>query len=100
MNEQQFLGITRRVMSDDRVLPVEISIKEAWLLISGLQLATRHPEISEHMRNALTDIARQFQGAITDLHPEAQAPLEMGWNSAHDVQPAPIWTKNSRRHKQ
>lgn len=99
MNEQQFVQLAAQVLSDDRTLPVEIRIKEAWLLVSGLQLATRHPDISTHMRQALIDIARQFQSAIAEVHPEAQQALEMGWDQTKDVKPAPSWTKNSRRHK-
>lgn len=78
LDEQQFIEITSRIMSDETRLPVSISIMQAWLLVSALQLATRHPGISPYLRDALTDIARQFQGAIVAIYPEAQEPLEMG----------------------
>lgn len=84
MDEQQFMEITSRVMSDQTRLPVSISIMQAWLLVSGLQLATRHPGISSYMRDELTRMARQFQGAIEVIHPEAHEPLEMGWNPELD----------------
>ncbi len=84
LDEQRFMEITRRVMSDETPLVTHILIKEAWLLVSALQLATRHPGISPYLRDALIDIARQFQGAIVAIHPEAEEPLNMGWDPQHD----------------
>lgn len=97
MNEEKFMQVVAQVMRDDRVLPVNIHIREAWLLVSGLQLATRHPDMPERTRQALVEITHQFEGAIIELHPEAKIALEMGWDHAHDAKPAPSWTKNSRR---
>jgi hypothetical protein len=85
MDQNRYMDIVSRVMSDEQPLPVVINIKEAWLLVSGLQLATRHPEISEAMRAALTNIARQFQEAIEQAHPEAGECLEFGWDPDKDV---------------
>lgn len=84
IDERKFMEITARVMSDKTPLPVVISIMQSWLLVSGLQLATRHPSLSPYMKDHLTEIARQFQDAIVAVHPEAKEPLEMGWNAEND----------------
>lgn len=85
IDEERYVEITAKVMTDDTLLPVSIHIKEAWMLIGGLQLATRHPGLSPVMRAALENIARQFQLSIVDLHPEAKPLLDMGWDERFDV---------------
>jgi hypothetical protein len=79
MNRQTFEASARAAMSDETVLPVEIDIQSAWFLVSGLQLAIRHPDISDEQRAVLVSIGRTFQGAIEALHPEAHEALELGW---------------------
>lgn len=86
MNDQQFIDATAKVMSDKTPLSLTIQIRDAWLLVSGLQLATRHPMVTEPMKGLLETIARQFQGVIVKAHPEAQPLLEMGWDSEYDVE--------------
>lgn len=86
MNEQQFLQTTAKVMTDKTPLSLTIRIQDAWLLVSGLQLATRHPGVTDQMKELLEAIARQFQGAIVQAHPEAHPLLEMGWDSTYDME--------------
>lgn len=85
MDEKKHWEVTERVMLDKTPLTVDIDIQSAWMLVSALQLTTRHPEISDVMKGILTKIARQFQGRIVETHPEAEELLEMGWNEAYDV---------------
>ena len=85
MSEQQYLAVVGKIMQDETPIMPIIKIKEAWLLISGLQLATRHPGISPMMKRALEHIARQFQAQIVEDYPEAAVLLEMGWDEANDV---------------
>lgn len=85
MDEQQAMAIVANVMSDQRPLQVTIDIKAAWLLISGLQLVTRHSGIGEQLRQELTHIALQFQDRIIDEYPEAAPLLQAGWDPAQDV---------------
>lgn len=85
MNEEaRFMKVTREVMTDEALLQVNISIKEAWLLTSALQLATRHPGVKGKMKKSIVDIAKQFEQAIIDLHPEAAEPLALGWDPNRD----------------
>ena len=85
MNKQRFMRIATVVMQDERPLPVEINIKEAWFLVSALQLATRHPAMESRQKRHITEIGRQFQNAIVAAHPEAQELLEAGWHSQFDL---------------
>lgn len=83
--EQKFFEVAHQVMTDRQPLAVSITIAECWLLISGLQLCNRHPELSPIMRRQLEQIGRQFQQAIVDTHPDATELIEMGWNAEFDI---------------
>jgi hypothetical protein len=100
MDERQFMKVAAEAMSDETILPVNISIMQAWMLVSGLQLATRHPGIGAPLREHLVGIARQFQEAIEQQHPGAHEALEMGWKQQFDVKRDRPFSKNSRRHQQ
>jgi hypothetical protein len=84
--EAQFVETTGKVMSDTSPLSVTINIKEAWCLVSALQLVDRHPQVSEGLKTLLKSVASQFQTAISNLHPEAETLIQMGWDPTHDVQ--------------
>ena len=99
MDEQFFMEQTRRVMSDNTPLPVTINIQEAWLLISGLQLASRHPGISPYMKSALENIGRQFQQAIVERHPQAAELIEFGWNPEMDVPQEHVYVSPAARQR-
>lgn len=85
MDEKKFMKIGTRVMSDDTEIETTIDIKQAWILVNGLQLLCRHPGVSQAMKDIWTHIGRQLQEAIVTLHPEAEELLEMGWNPDFDV---------------
>lgn len=84
MNGRDAIEIVRECMTDERPLDVKITVKDAWLLVSALQLATRHPELSMYMKDALFSTARQFQVAIEAVHGEAHELIEMGWDTRFD----------------
>lgn len=79
------MEITRRVMSDENPVQFSGQIRDIWLLISVAQLATRHPEIGDHIIERVTHIAREMQKAIADRHPDAHELIEMGWDEQHDI---------------
>jgi hypothetical protein len=85
INEDDFKEITGRVMRDESPLSVTLSIMEAWILVSNLQLANRHPGISDAMKGYVKKIAKRLEAAIVEKHPEAEPLIEMGWNSQFDV---------------
>lgn len=84
ISEHEYMEIARRVMEDETAQPVVIRYTDMRMLVSGLQLCTRHPALHAPLKERLTQIARQFQEAITLMHPEAGPLIEMGWNSDYD----------------
>lgn len=83
-NEAAFRKVVGKVISDKTLLPVTIDIAQAWLMVSTLQMATRHPEISPQTKAQIESIARQFQAAIVELHPYVNELIEMGWDVQFD----------------
>lgn len=84
LSDEQAHEIVRECMTDERPLVVNITIKDAWLLVSALQMATRHPELIVYMKDNLFNTARQFQTQIEAVHPEAHEFIEMGWGTRFD----------------
>ena len=78
-------NVVAAVMSDHQPLNVHIDIMQTWLLISAIQLATRHPGLNTTTKTHLTQTGRAFQQAIVDYHPEAAELIEMGWHSEFDM---------------
>ena len=84
MNDETAMRIVSKCMSDETPLTVNIAIKDAWLLLSGIQLATRHPELSVYMKDSLFESGLKFQTMIEAIHPEAHEFIEMGWDRRFD----------------
>lgn len=82
--DARFLEITYDAMTDGRPLTVELKVQSAWVLLTALQLVARHPDLSSYLRDAVTNVGRQFQTAIGELHPETKVLMEQGWDSAYD----------------
>lgn len=83
-DQQAYIEIAQRCMTDEQPIAVTTKIKEAWILVSALQLAYRHPGLTPTMAGAIEQIGRQYQAAITQAHPDAAPLLEMGWDSQFD----------------
>lgn len=85
MNEERDLEITKKVMSDTVPFQATMTMAHAWMVVSGLQFATRHPNMTEGpMNKAIRKVAFQFIKAIVQRHPEAREILEAGWSPEHD----------------
>lgn len=85
IDKDEFMRIGKQVMSDETILPVNITIKDAWMLISALQLATRHPKLPKTTHDFVVSVGHQFQNSIVQLHPEAEKLLERGWDTRFDI---------------
>lgn len=84
LTDKQALDITLKCMKDKALLVVHINVKQAWLIVTWLQLVYRHPGISAPMKNEIRNVAEQFTNAVTISHPEAVSLLAMGWNTNFD----------------
>lgn len=78
------LKLTGKLMLDERPMPMEMAVKTAHMVVISLQLASRHPAISDELKHRIEDAGRFLQGHIVDIHPEASALLEMGWHPIFD----------------
>lgn len=74
------------MMKDEHPLVVSILVRDAWMLVSAIQFAATASDLSDAQRQWMTHIARQFQGAIANTHPEVAHILEMGWHREFDVE--------------
>jgi hypothetical protein len=52
-----------------------------FMIVCALQLAWRHPEISDHIRDVWRQVGDQMIG---QLQPEQRAMLERGWDVSQD----------------
>ena len=84
MDEQQARQISRQIVSDKAPLPIEVSAREAWLLVLTLQTCARSTAFSAKTSSILTGVAMKFQDAIVERHPDAELVLEMGWDEERD----------------
>jgi hypothetical protein len=82
--EQKHLEAIRPAMTDDNSLHIGIKIRDAWVVITGLQLAASHPGISQVQKNWMIHVARQLQASIVAVHPEVAEIIEMGWHREYD----------------
>lgn len=85
-DEQQFMEIATKVMTDDRHYPLMISLADSWILASAIQLALRHPHLGDPLKKHLRKICDQFIDQIATVHPEASDLLEMGYDERYDVE--------------
>lgn len=84
MNDEKAMQIVADCLSDETHLTVNITIKDAWLLLSGIQLATRHPDLSVYMKDSLFESGLKFQEMVEAVRPEAHEFIEMGWDKRLD----------------
>ena len=64
---------------------MQVSTQEAFILVSQLQLALRHPGNCGPTSDVARDIAMTLQQGIMSQVPEAKGLLERGWETAFDV---------------
>ena len=63
----------------------EISRLDAYMLMCGLQLLTRHPDMSDAQIDAWRSFGRTLQDALAGEAPELAEMMEAGWDPARDV---------------
>lgn len=81
MDDKRWIQLAEKAMTDPTILPVEITIRDAWFLVAALQLAWKHPGQNAARRKWLRALADAFSGRIVELHPEAKAAIDHGWRT-------------------
>jgi hypothetical protein len=79
-------AIMGNILEDGARVQITLTIAEAWMTVSAVQLVLRHPDIHMKMRIQLEHIARQFHPVIAEVSVEAERLLEMGWHPEYDVE--------------
>lgn len=79
------MDVAVKVMSDKTPIVMNLSIVDAWMCVSTLQLGTRHPHITEFQRGFFLQVARKFEAVIVEHHPEAKPLIDMGWDARFDI---------------
>jgi ribulose 1,5-bisphosphate carboxylase large subunit-like protein len=84
--EQEHLASLIPMMKDDESLHIGIKVRDAWMVVSAIQLASRHPEVKGEQKAWMIHVAHQFQAAVTQLYPQVGQIMEMGWHPEFDVE--------------
>ncbi|GEM_PF-2522008 len=92
-SEEQFLEEAKKIMQDDAPMPMVSTVRDLWLVISGVQVACRHPQMSSYVLNNLQRITQEWIDSIAEHHPDAKELMEMGWQTEHDVDSEGVSTK-------
>jgi len=71
---------------DGRPFTVQIGAFAAYALLGVIQLAWRHPGLSEMEKDLILRVGEQLEQGITSAGASEliQATMAMGWNVAHD----------------
>ena len=81
-DQTRFIEATQASMGDQEPVVCTLKARQIWLLVSALQLATRHPQVPN--REEIIFLGRQFQVALTEHNPVVREVLEMGWDQRYD----------------
>lgn len=76
-------------LSDHHYQTVMIKTNELFMIVSALQLAARHPQLSEIFVIHLTDITQRLMAIIATLHPDAEPFLKKGFDPDYDMEETP-----------
>lgn len=83
MTEEQKLML--KALQDSRRFAAEIEVRSAVCLVLSMQLAFRHPLISDWLKDEIITLAQPFQAGV-DLHVDGMWELlEQGWDTSLDV---------------
>lgn len=86
MNEADFMKQLEPIFRDERLITLNIMIRDLWMIDSAMSVAWRHPGLSAHQEEWIRHIHNQISEAIRQVHPEAEALLTAGWDTSMDVQ--------------
>lgn len=85
MDTEEFREVIKNVWDDDSMIQPNISVRHAFMIISALQLAIQHPDMSEDLKKTLTGVGYTFQDSVVAVHPEAREAMSEGWNVSRDT---------------
>lgn len=78
------LEIIRQAMKDIRQVEIILEFKQVWFIVSALQIATLHPDLSLPMTQQFDFIAAQLIAILSEFNPAGAAVLAKGSDRKHD----------------
>lgn len=91
MNKQEFEAASFGPFTDEEPIGVTIAIRDAWILISVIQLACRAPALHQPLKDHIRQIADQLAAPIIARYPTAAEAIQMGWDEAYDTTAEEEW---------
>ena len=73
------------IMGDYEPLELSITIRDAFEIVGGIQLCSRHPDVPQDLMAMCIQAALQIQERVIEHHPDAWAVMQMGWDPASDL---------------
>lgn len=83
LTEDQKLAL--KILQDNRQLGVVLDVATAYCIVAALQLATRHPSMSDWMKDEIKQAATGIQAGIDLYQDGAFDLLDKGWNPDNDI---------------
>lgn len=77
--------ILNKIGNSEDVIEFATTPGRAFILVSQLQLALRHPENTSASATIARQMAENLTQALCAYIPEAKELIDMGWNPAYDV---------------
>lgn len=72
LTAEQISAIAAECMTDYAPVPVEIGVPEAWMLVTGMDLALKYPGYGDALRLSLAAATEQFRNAMIQRNPEVK----------------------------
>jgi hypothetical protein len=81
--QQEFIAEFRQLETLPPIV-LELTAVEAWILLSQIQLACRHPENTGPSRKMVEGLARRIQDVLAQT-PALYAIAQRGWDPDYDI---------------
>lgn len=72
--------IYEEILRDSEPVTVTLPISHWWLLVGGLQIASRHKGMSVYVKDAWRGIVATIEPEIVAKHPAAEGLIKQGWD--------------------
>jgi len=81
LTKNQIEKVGTPIGRDSAPLPLRLTYREAFTLLSGIQVSVRDPSWDNvpEVREALVDLGWKIQGLIEAKHPDAAPMMDEGW---------------------
>ncbi len=86
-DEERFIEAMGRLQQDEQPIVVQMDKTTAFLLLSTIQLAMRHPAFSPLIKKRVLVVAQHLEAAVCGSDSALQEVAARGWEPAADALP-------------